>query len=83
MFSLAYLLLVLQAKTIESYLGKGYTVLASYGHVRDLLPKVQCLSYRKSVKVVVSVVLSVIISIVTVRFVKYNVWSRRWKTSHI
>lgn len=28
-----------KAKTIEKYLGKGYTVLASYGHVRDLLPK--------------------------------------------
>jgi DNA topoisomerase-1 len=28
-----------KAKTIKKYLGKGYTVLASYGHVRDLLPK--------------------------------------------
>ncbi len=28
-----------KAKTISKYLGKGYTVLASYGHVRDLLPK--------------------------------------------
>eukprot|EP00976_Prorocentrum_cordatum_P069636 1179623-Prorocentrum_minimum.AAC.7 len=28
-----------KAKTIEAYLGHGYTVLASYGHVRDLLPK--------------------------------------------
>lgn len=26
-----------KAKTIERYLGKGYTVKASYGHVRDLL----------------------------------------------
>ena len=28
-----------KAKTIKKYLGKGFTVLASYGHVRDLLPK--------------------------------------------
>ncbi len=28
-----------KAKTIEKYLGPGYTVLASYGHVRDLVPK--------------------------------------------
>lgn len=28
-----------KAKTIKKYLGKGYQVLASYGHVRDLLPK--------------------------------------------
>ena len=28
-----------KAKTIEGYLGKGYRVLASYGHVRDLPPK--------------------------------------------
>jgi DNA topoisomerase-1 len=28
-----------KAKTIEKYLGKDYTVLASYGHVRDLPPK--------------------------------------------
>ncbi len=28
-----------KAKTIENYLGKGFTVLASYGHVRDLPPK--------------------------------------------
>lgn len=28
-----------KAKTIEKYLGKDYEVLASYGHVRDLLPK--------------------------------------------
>ena len=25
-----------KAKTINKYLGDGYTVLASYGHVRDL-----------------------------------------------
>src|SRR5436190_8748774 len=28
-----------KAKTISKYLGPGYTVLASYGHVRDLPPK--------------------------------------------
>jgi DNA topoisomerase-1 len=28
-----------KAKTIKKYLGKGFNVLASYGHVRDLLPK--------------------------------------------
>lgn len=28
-----------KAKTINRYLGKDYIVLASYGHVRDLLPK--------------------------------------------
>ncbi|OUR83499.1 DNA topoisomerase I [Cycloclasticus sp. 46_120_T64] len=28
-----------KAKTIEKYLGKGFHVLASYGHVRDLIPK--------------------------------------------
>ena len=28
-----------KAKTIEKYLGKDYHVLASYGHVRDLVPK--------------------------------------------
>jgi DNA topoisomerase-1 len=28
-----------KAKTINSYLGRDYTVLASYGHVRDLPPK--------------------------------------------
>ena len=28
-----------KAKTINKYLGRGYTVLASYGHVRDLPPK--------------------------------------------
>ena len=28
-----------KAKTIGKYLGPGYTVLASYGHVRDLPPK--------------------------------------------
>jgi DNA topoisomerase-1 len=28
-----------KARTIEKYLGKDFTVLASYGHVRDLVPK--------------------------------------------
>jgi len=28
-----------KAKTIEKYLGKDFEVLASYGHVRDLVPK--------------------------------------------
>ena len=28
-----------KGKTIEKYLGKGFHVLASYGHVRDLIPK--------------------------------------------
>lgn len=28
-----------KAKTIEKYLGKDFVVLASYGHVRDLVPK--------------------------------------------
>ncbi|WP_211924115.1 type I DNA topoisomerase [Coxiella endosymbiont of Amblyomma nuttalli] len=28
-----------KAKTIEKYLGKGFKVMASYGHVRDLIPK--------------------------------------------
>ena len=28
-----------KAKTIEKYLGPGFTVLASYGHIRDLPPK--------------------------------------------
>src|SRR5438477_6213675 len=28
-----------KAKTIKKYLGKNFEVLASYGHVRDLLPK--------------------------------------------
>ena len=28
-----------KAKTINKYLGPGYTVLASFGHIRDLPPK--------------------------------------------
>ncbi len=30
---------VTKTKTIQKYLGKDYEILASYGHVRDLLPK--------------------------------------------
>ena len=29
-----------KAKTISKYLGKDFEVMASYGHVRDLVPKV-------------------------------------------
>ena len=28
-----------KAKTIKKYLGKDFEVMASYGHVRDLVPK--------------------------------------------
>ncbi len=28
-----------KAKTMSKYLGKDFTALASYGHVRDLVPK--------------------------------------------
>ena len=28
-----------KAKTINKYLGKGYEVIASFGHIRDLPPK--------------------------------------------
>ncbi len=28
-----------KAKTIKKYLGSNFEVMASYGHVRDLLPK--------------------------------------------
>ena len=28
-----------KAKTIKKYLGPGFDVIASYGHVRDLVPK--------------------------------------------
>jgi len=31
-----------KAKTIEKYLGKDFTVMASYGHVRDLPAKKGC-----------------------------------------
>ena len=29
-----------KARTIEKYLGNDFEVLASYGHVRDLVPKI-------------------------------------------
>lgn len=35
-----------KAKTINRYLGKDYKVLASYGHVRDLLAKEGAVDYR-------------------------------------
>ncbi|MDP2155008.1 MAG: toprim domain-containing protein, partial [Sulfuricella sp.] len=28
-----------KAKTLKKYLGKDFEILASYGHVRDLVPK--------------------------------------------
>jgi len=28
-----------KTKTLKKYLGKGFEILASYGHVRDLKPK--------------------------------------------
>src|SRR5580765_1738105 len=28
-----------KVKTLKKYLGKGFEILASYGHVRDLIPK--------------------------------------------
>ncbi len=38
-----------KAKTINKYLGSGYKVLASFGHVRDLRPRmVRCFPTRTS-----------------------------------
>ena len=28
-----------KAKTLQKYLGQGFEIMASYGHVRDLIPK--------------------------------------------
>src|SRR3954466_14488795 len=39
-----------KAKTIKKYLGKDFEVLASYGHVRDLIPKEGAVDPEKSFK---------------------------------
>ena len=39
-----------KAKTIKKYLGKGYEVLASYGHVRDLISKTGAVDPSKKFK---------------------------------
>jgi DNA topoisomerase-1 len=39
-----------KAKTIKKYLGKGYEVLASYGHVRDLISKTGAVDPAKKFK---------------------------------
>src|SRR3954469_13483129 len=39
-----------KAKTIKKYLGKDFEVLASYGHVRDLVPKEGAVDPEKSFK---------------------------------
>ena len=39
-----------KAKTIKKYLGKDYEVLASYGHVRDLIPKEGAIDTDKDFK---------------------------------
>jgi DNA topoisomerase I len=39
-----------KAKTIKKYLGKNFDVLASYGHVRDLLPKNGAVDTEKKFK---------------------------------
>jgi len=39
-----------KAKTIKKYLGKDYEVLASYGHVRDLIPKEGAVDTEKDFK---------------------------------
>jgi DNA topoisomerase IA len=37
-----------KAKTIKKYLGKDFEVMASYGHVRDLVPKEGAVDPRAS-----------------------------------
>ena len=39
-----------KAKTINKYLGDNYTVLASYGHIRDLPSKMVLLIQNKILK---------------------------------
>ena len=39
-----------KAKTINKYLGKDYLVLASYGHIRDCLQKMDQLILKKVLK---------------------------------
>ena len=36
-----------KAKTLKKYLGKGFEILASYGHVRDLVPKTGAVDTEK------------------------------------
>ena len=45
-----------KAKTIEKYLGKDFKVLASYGHVRDLIPKEGAVETENNFKMNYSVV---------------------------
>ncbi len=45
-----------KAKTIEKYLGKDFKVLASYGHVRDLIPKEGAVETDNNFKINYSVV---------------------------
>jgi len=45
-----------KAKTIEKYLGKDFKVLASYGHVRDLVPKEGAVDTENNFKMNYSVV---------------------------
>ena len=39
-----------KAKTINKYLGSNYTVLASYGHIRDLPSKMDPLTRKINLK---------------------------------
>ena len=39
-----------KAKTINKYLGDEYTVLASYGHIRDLPSKMDQLALKKDLR---------------------------------